>query len=73
MKGQLGEWLPRHPQWQHWGDEWLIHEDASDSTSRFMGCVEGADDVEWLEVHKTAAEVDVVVEHIVFGIRVKVY
>ena len=22
-KGQLAEWLPRKPQWQHWGALWL--------------------------------------------------
>lgn len=23
LKGQLGEWAPRQPQWQHWGELWL--------------------------------------------------
>jgi len=26
LKGQVGEWLPRQPQWQHWGELWLMHE-----------------------------------------------
>lgn len=26
LKGQDGEWLPRQPQWQHWGELWLMHE-----------------------------------------------
>ena len=26
MNGQLGEWEPRQPQWQHWGELWLTHD-----------------------------------------------
>jgi len=26
LKGQLGEWAPRQPQWQHWGELWLMHD-----------------------------------------------
>lgn len=31
MKGQVGEWLPRQPQWQHWGELWSRHELEDDS------------------------------------------
>jgi hypothetical protein len=37
LKGHVGEWLPRQPQWQHWGELWLMHALSLESASRFIG------------------------------------
>lgn len=29
LKGHWGEWEPLHPQWQHWGADWLTQDLSS--------------------------------------------
>lgn len=38
LKGQEGEWVPRQPQWQHWGELWSMHAAGVEEAA-------GADDV----------------------------
>jgi len=57
LKGQLGEWAPRQPQWQHWGELWLTHDDS-------VVCAEvldatAVDEDEWCATARVV-EVDVV-------------
>ena len=43
LKGQLGAWLPRQPQWQHWGELWFTGAcvvDAAVEEARTVGTVQ---------------------------------
>ena len=41
LKGHWGEWDPLHPQWQHWGEDWLTQDLSSATVWDTTGTVEG--------------------------------
>lgn len=47
LNGHVAEWLPRHPQWQHWGELWSIHELEVASASRVASGYEVDGDEVW--------------------------
>jgi len=44
LKGQLGEWDPLQPQWQHWGELWFTQGEAAREVVVVVCVDEAADD-----------------------------
>ncbi|KAF8890098.1 hypothetical protein BD779DRAFT_1705634 [Infundibulicybe gibba] len=56
LKGHVGEWLPRQPQWQHWGELWFTQMVV---VMVVVGCGCGPSDAIWWVVIEASRAMEV--------------